>query len=240
MLKSIINIMRKIEDEFFTIHDAEGKEIVLYNKEGDIQIASCYKIKEVTLINNTINSYFDVPIELELGGKNVTAFLTDEGIIKMKSKQSIESRRRTITLPNREFKIILEGNRTYIKRIKNKVKINLENQEEIPENMYEHDIKQMESTDIIKIVDSITKWKEKDDKFFFASKDKNELTREKINKIEFKISEHKNLTLITIGIITIVTIIAGGFLINRAKKARRQNTRNLRVVLSEMNKLNEQ
>ena len=106
--------------------------------------------------------------------------------------------------------------------------------------MYEHDIKQMESTDIIKIVDSITKWKEKDDKFFFASKDKNEMTRQKINKIEFKISEHKNLTLITIGIITIVTIIAGGYLINRAKKARRQNTRNLRVVLSEINRLNEQ
>ena len=55
VLKSLINIIEKIVEQFFVIDDAEGYEIIFYNYYGEIVMAKCVRIDDLKIQNNTTN-----------------------------------------------------------------------------------------------------------------------------------------------------------------------------------------
>ena len=72
--------------------------MVFFNNNGEILMAKCIGIDYIIINNNTKNCYSDIPVEIELNGRNTTAFLTDSGIIKLYSEKSDCEKERIIQM----------------------------------------------------------------------------------------------------------------------------------------------
>ena len=107
----LIELMENQIDEFFVIRDNLKKEVILYNKDGEIIIANCNNVTSIEFSLRNQYCYYDIPIRFNFNNETTTGFLTNEGIIRKDSKIVDCSHVRTIGLPNKSSKLILTRSR---------------------------------------------------------------------------------------------------------------------------------
>jgi hypothetical protein len=73
-------------------------------------MSDCEKVNEIEIINQTTNCYRDVPIFIEKEQQKITAFLTNNGIIRKHSSIVDCAEKRIIATPNTEWRIVKIGN----------------------------------------------------------------------------------------------------------------------------------
>jgi len=127
LFKSIANIYSKIDDEYFKINDFNGNEAILYSDQGLIYVPQCLNINQIEIINETKNCFKDIPIKTQIKNRTIIAFLTQDKIIRLFSKeQSCNNNKLTIHLNNKT--IVKENNKVIIKNeeIHDKIDINIQ------------------------------------------------------------------------------------------------------------------
>ena len=86
LYRSFINLYSKTNDEFFVFSDFNGNEAVIYSFEGRIYVPQCTIINQIKILNSTRQCYHDIPILIEFNNKTITAFLTQDKVIRLVSK----------------------------------------------------------------------------------------------------------------------------------------------------------
>jgi len=159
LYKSFINLYSKIDDEFFVFSDFNGNDAVLYSDQGRIFIPQCVIIDEIQLINKTTLCYKDVPVIIKLQNKSINAFLTQERIIRMVSKQVSCVNNKQIIHVNSETQIIKTENTIKLEKELQfrTVKFNLQNNNITKINfMFNHDQIIINSLNLIKDIMNVT------------------------------------------------------------------------------------
>jgi len=86
LYRSFINLYSKTNDEFFVFSDFNGNEAVIYSFEGRIYVPQCTIINQIKIVNSTRQCYHDIPILINFNNKTITAFLTQDKVIRLVSK----------------------------------------------------------------------------------------------------------------------------------------------------------
>ena len=64
--KTIINMYKKIDNEFFIFNDFNGNEAVLYTDQGQIFVPNCIQISKIEIIEKTERCYEDFPALIKI------------------------------------------------------------------------------------------------------------------------------------------------------------------------------
>ena len=86
LYKTFINLYTKLDDEFFTFYDFTGNEAILYSDQGRIFVPKCIEIDEIDVVELTEKCYVDFPVKLNINNNTISAFLSQEKILKVTSK----------------------------------------------------------------------------------------------------------------------------------------------------------
>jgi hypothetical protein len=114
IIKSTMKLFQKHHDEFLTIYDAFGNQVVLYNNYGEIRVSMCERVSRIGVQTETSNCYHDIPIVMERKDRNVTAFLTSNGIIRKHSRTTDCSDKRIVVTPDNKWHLVKISNVTKI------------------------------------------------------------------------------------------------------------------------------
>jgi hypothetical protein len=109
-----MKLFQKHFDEFFTIYDMFGNQIVLYNNFGEIRISTCEPVSAIWVQTETVNCYNDVPIVMERKTRNESAFLTSNGIIRKHSRTTDCSQKRILSTPSNKWRLVKVRNVTQV------------------------------------------------------------------------------------------------------------------------------
>ena len=111
MFKSLIDSFTLKHDQYAKFTDIRGEEIIFYTIFGELYEPKCVRIDTVFLVSKTNKCFMDLPVKVTLNSKNISAFLTNNGIIKYGS-ETIECNNnliRSFRLPGSKNLIIVKG-----------------------------------------------------------------------------------------------------------------------------------
>ena len=171
-----------------TTKDNDENEIVLHNKNGEIKLAQCIQVQKVEINNNIINCYKDIPIKFKNNNKTISAFLTNQGIIKRVSQIISCNRFRRVNLPNSELYVVMSGNRIMIKNRRTKIKTLDEYEFKINKLDYTHGKEFIEEFNLLSELNKLIELKEENE-VYYAHYNKEQDENENNNTI---IAEIKN------------------------------------------------
>ena len=86
ILATSIDTHKRRLDEYFMINDEFLNNIIIYNNFGALMIPTCSKVESVELITNNDICYENLKIKFNLNGTNFFGYLTQDGVIRHKSK----------------------------------------------------------------------------------------------------------------------------------------------------------
>ena len=189
VLKIIIKSYEKQINTHFIIYDINGKEIVLFNKDGEILISRCTHVNKIFIKTNINNCYEDLAITFNIQDQNRTGFLTNDGIIKLASKIDDCNIKRIIDIPSKLIQIIKTGNKVEIKaHSRQTYDLNIINSNTSKFNFF-HSKTIVENFDLIKEIEKYTKINEYDEHFFIypnSNKNKSFLFNKELNILNIK------------------------------------------------------
>jgi hypothetical protein len=71
ILRSILKVVERQNNDYFTLYDANGDEMIFYNNYGEIVTAKCVAIDKIIPEVETENNYVDIPVEITLNNRKV-------------------------------------------------------------------------------------------------------------------------------------------------------------------------
>ena len=81
-----LNILKKFDNEFLRIRDANDREVVFYTADHMIFSPDCIPIQDVEIVDQTENCYKDILVIIKIGNKTVNAFLNHDKLIRKASE----------------------------------------------------------------------------------------------------------------------------------------------------------
>jgi hypothetical protein len=77
-----LNLFRMMDDKLSYFTDYTNKKFLLYSKNGAIYKPSCDKVFKISNIAKSNSCYYDTPIFAFYKSRQISAFLTSNGIIR--------------------------------------------------------------------------------------------------------------------------------------------------------------
>ena len=62
LFSNILNLYANTNDMFFNVKDANGKELVIYSKGGEVYKTNCEMVYNVEIVQKTENWIKDIPV----------------------------------------------------------------------------------------------------------------------------------------------------------------------------------
>ena len=117
LLVSQIKLLTNEKDQFFTLNDNDGEEIILENRQGIIYVPNCIKIHLIQLRKQT--SFCTNHVEVSFIHKNETinGYLNQNGLITQKVQGICSTKEHTILIPEKQV-ILKKQERKIIEIIK--------------------------------------------------------------------------------------------------------------------------
>ena len=141
ILASTIDTHKRRYNEYFNIKDENLNDLVVFNNFGSLVVATCKNISQIEVIDENEICQIHIKIKFKLESSYFFGYLTQDGIIRRDSKDSLCDNPVFIQTPNGTLLQRIEGKVTHAKT--NKLKFNFYHTIEQPTNLFVHDIKEL-------------------------------------------------------------------------------------------------
>jgi hypothetical protein len=156
--KTIINMYKKIDNEFFIFNDFNGNEAVLYTDQGQIFVPNCIQISKIEIIEKTERCYEDFPALIKINNQSIAVFLTNDLILKHTGTlRSCENNKHNLHLPRLKRILSKNGHNTFLEDESKFIHLRFNLQEtNLTQINFKHDETIINSINLIKQIANVT------------------------------------------------------------------------------------
>jgi hypothetical protein len=156
--KTIINMYKKIDNEFFIFNDFNGNEAVLYTDQGQIFVPNCIQISKIEIIEKTERCYEDFPALIKINNQSIAVFLTNDLILKQTGTlRSCENNKHNLHLPRLKRILSKNGQNTFLEDESKFIHLRFNLQESnLTQINFKHDETIINSINLIKQIANVT------------------------------------------------------------------------------------
>lgn len=151
--------------------DEKGEAIVLFNHFGEILISKCVSVQRIHYIKERENCYKDLAVLVTVQDQNLSAFLTNDGILRRDSMITSCDSKRIIILPIPNMQVVKQGRKaTLEKSSRSTRRLNLNKQD--PEIIsFNHSTLLLHNFDLIEEIAKLTRINENGVEFYVPRKE---------------------------------------------------------------------